>query len=577
MGEREETMTEEGPVRERRAEIIGLLYEVALDPSRLGALAQAWQRHAAALPPGSLDDPQIEAHLRRASQFLGRLAAARAETGIRALLDGIPRLAAFVSDGVARIAACNRAAALAFRITEGAPLSALPFEPADAAALTAAIRRVASRRAERLITLRLRSTLTGGPVILRVSPADSAELRPLALVLSTELVWPEGFAETVQQAFSLTAAEVDIVRGVTLGLPIRDIAEARARSVDTVRTQMRSILAKTETHSQAELVRVVLGLMDLALTPLGPLEPPALGALPQTAPPRTLVLPDGRRLDWIEFGDPQGAACLYMPSEFGFSRWPAAAEREAAARGIRVIAPIRAGYGRSDPPSRGSDPLTAVTLDYAAVLDHLGLERVAVLALGADLRFAANLALLHPGRVTGILGCAARLPLRSPAQRDRLGPWQRFVAVNARSAPRMLGFLIQAAFALGRRRGKQALLTQALAGSAADLAALADPELREALLQGSEICLGARASAHEAFARDMIGAQKDWSGLLRACRAPILLLQGDADPGAPAPTIREFGRDFPEVEVEMVSHSGQLLFVSRWLQALDRLGEILPR
>ncbi|WP_428830152.1 alpha/beta fold hydrolase, partial [Cereibacter changlensis] len=159
----------------------------------------------------------------------------------------------------------------------------------------------------------------------------------------------------------------------------------------------------------------------------------------------------------------------------------------------------------------------------------------------------------------------------------RLGPWQRFVAVNARSAPRMLGFLIQAAFALGRRRGKQALLTQALAGSAADLAVLADPELRDALLQGSEICLGARASAHEAFARDMIGAQKDWSGLLRACRAPILLLQGDADPGAPAPTIRELGRDFPEVEVEMVSHSGQLLFVSRWLQALDRLGEILPR
>ncbi|MEH6775535.1 MAG: hypothetical protein V7668_16545, partial [Cereibacter changlensis] len=143
-------MTEEGPVRERRAEIIGLLYEVALDPSRLGALAQAWQRHAAALPPGSLDDPQIEAHLRRASQFLGRLAAARAETGIRALLDGIPRLAAFVSDGVLRVAACNRAAALAFRITEGAPLSALPFDPADGAVLTAAIRKVASRRAERL-------------------------------------------------------------------------------------------------------------------------------------------------------------------------------------------------------------------------------------------------------------------------------------------------------------------------------------------------------------------------------------------------------------------------------------------
>ncbi len=80
----------------------------------------------------------------------------------------------------------------------------------------------------------------------------------MALVLSTELVWPEGFEATVQEAFGLTPAEVDIVRGITLGLPVKDIAEARGRSAETVRTQLRSILSKTETHSQSELVRVVL-------------------------------------------------------------------------------------------------------------------------------------------------------------------------------------------------------------------------------------------------------------------------------------------------------------------------------
>jgi DNA-binding NarL/FixJ family response regulator len=88
-------------------------------------------------------------------------------------------------------------------------------------------------------------------------------------VLSTELVWPEGFETTVQEAFGLTGAEVEIVRGITLGLPVKDIAEARGRSAETVRTQLRSILAKTETHSQSELVRVVLGLMDVALIPTG--------------------------------------------------------------------------------------------------------------------------------------------------------------------------------------------------------------------------------------------------------------------------------------------------------------------
>jgi len=82
--------------------------------------------------------------------------------------------------------------------------------------------------------------------------------------MSTELVWPEGFEDTVREAFGLTSAEVEIVRGIALGLPVKDIAEARGRSQETVRTQMRSILSKTETHSQSELLRVVLCLMDVA-------------------------------------------------------------------------------------------------------------------------------------------------------------------------------------------------------------------------------------------------------------------------------------------------------------------------
>ena len=87
-----------------------------------------------------------------------------------------------------------------------------------------------------------------------------------ATALSTELFWPEDFGQTVQEAFGLTAAEVEIVRGITLGLPLKDIAEQRGRSIETVRTQARSILAKTETHSQSELVRVVLGLLYWPVT-----------------------------------------------------------------------------------------------------------------------------------------------------------------------------------------------------------------------------------------------------------------------------------------------------------------------
>ena len=35
--------------------------------------------------------------------------------------------------------------------------------------------------------------------------------------------------------------------------------------------------------------------------------------------------------------------------DFGLVRWSAPAEAQARARGLRVIVPIRAGYGHSDP------------------------------------------------------------------------------------------------------------------------------------------------------------------------------------------------------------------------------------
>jgi DNA-binding CsgD family transcriptional regulator len=331
--------------RDHRAEIVERLYDVAVDPIRLGDLLEVWEDRAAPLRDSAvpLDDPEIEAHMARATVFLDRYEARDRDTGERSILAGIQRSAAFLADGGHLVAGCNRSAEIAFGIREGGPLSVLPFDAEDRQLLADVIRRVAARRAEKVVTLRIRSTVTGGPVILRVSPVDGGGPAPLALVVSTELVWPDGFEATVQEAFGLTAAEVEIVRGVTLGLPLRDIAGARGRSVETVRTQVRSVLAKTETHSQSELVRVVLGLMDVALVPTSGevVRPPDSVLKPR--PLREMKGPDRRRLTWIEFGDPAGAPVLYMHLDFGLIRWPAAAERGAAARGLRVIVPIRSG------------------------------------------------------------------------------------------------------------------------------------------------------------------------------------------------------------------------------------------
>ncbi len=563
--------------RDHRAEIVERLYDVAMDPIRLEELLDVWEDRTAPLRDSAivLEDPEIEAHLHRATVFLDRYDAVNQDSATRTVLSDIPRSAAFLSDGGVTIHSCNQPAEVAFGLAEGGPFAALPFDPEDRDLLQGVIRRVAARRAEKVATLRIRSTISGSPVILRISPVEGGGPRPLALVVSTELVWPEGFQTTVQEAFGLTAAEVEIVRGVTLGLPLRDIAEARGRSLETVRTQVRSVLAKTETHSQSELVRVVLGLMNVAQIPTGVEAVSAPRGALEPRPLRELKGPDGRRLTWIEFGDPAGRPVLYMHLDFGLIRWPAAAERAAAARGLRVIVPVRAGYGRTDPLPKGADHLSGVTRDYAAILDHLGVAGAVVVPLGADLRYALNLSLTRPDLVSGIVGAACQLPIRTASQYERMDKWQRFILANARHAPKVLPFLVQAGFSLARRLGKEAFFRQVNGGSPADMDAFSRPDVRAAVLEGSDVCMTRNWSAHAAFTAECIGSERDWSALVRSATVPVLLLQGDQDPQAPVQTIRELAADYPHLDIRFLPGTGQLLLFAEWPQVLDAVEAML--
>ncbi len=231
--------------------------------------------------------------------------------------------------------------------------------------------------------------------------------------------------------------------------------------------------------------------------------------------------------------------------------------------------PVRQGYGRTDPLPRGADHLAGVTQDYAGLMDHLALKDAVALPMGADLRFAMNLANQRPDLVRAIVGAACQLPIRTPSQYERMDKWQRFILANARYAPKVLPFLVQAGFGLARRLGKDAFFRQVNGGSPADMAAFARPAVRAAVLEGSEVCLSTKGSAHAAFTAECIGSEKDWSAVVRAVRVPVLLLQGDEDPQSPAQTLRELAQDYPQVQVRFLPGNGQLLLFSEWPDVLD--------
>lgn len=569
-----------------RQAILDQVYEVALDPIRLEDLLQVWESQHSPDRPDAVAradeyaDAEIESHLARAAKVLERFnftSQSPHDPGA-ALSAAFARSAAMLADGSGRIVAFNQVACRAFGLgqTNGAlSLTSLNLDEEDLGPLRRDLRRLSQDRTGTANSVIQRARRADdNPIILRLLPAPPGLAGAgvgLVLILSTELAWPPGFAASVQEAFGLTPAEAEIVQALTQGLPLKDVAEARGRSLETVKTQVRSILSKTGTHSQPELVRVVMGLMELIAGVDGAEAETATTQTLPDLPFSHLVTAEKRRLEWVEFGDPAGFPVLYCALDYMWIRWPLAAERAAKAGGLRVITPVRGGYGGSDSLPKGRGFTEGTLADHLAVLDHLGIDRTLCLTIGADLRHALALAEARPGLVAGILATAPQLPIRNPAHLERMDKWHRFILANARYAPRVLPFLVQAGFAYARRIGPAKFLREVNAGSPADLATFERADVREAILKGSAVALGPKISAHAAFARDVTDGIRDWSGLVERTKVPVLLAQGDQDPQSPLQTLREQVQDYPHLQVEYLPDAGQLLFFTYWPRMLDHL------
>lgn len=617
-----------------KADFIGRLYDVALDPVRLEDLLEDWDRLNAPLrrmeektsKNTALHESPIErmARLyrktRRPSQapvpdmtdHFRRVAALLAQTQLNSNLcpeavelARFARTAAFAVSGNLRIASVNRAARLALKIDRGHGLDTLPFDEADRAALIGRLRQMLAEPAssvpmdstEPAALLRLRRAGSDRIVLLHLALVRPSDAPAFAVVVTSELHWPDTLAATLRDVFALTPAEIEILRALTEARSLREIADLRGRSIETVRAQIKAILSKTETTSQTELLRLTLTILevvpasaDMALRPgamsaaLTRGQPPALSHRSSRGtetlaerPFHNLMRPDGRRVEYLMLGDPDGSPILFTHGSLGLCRWPAALERQAAEAGICIVVPLRPGYGGSTPLPEGADRCREVVHDMVALIDRLGVASAAILALDIDVHYIAHLHRLFPGRVKALIAVGAAMPLTHHLQYERMGRWHLFSRAGARYTPAPYPFMVQTGFAMMRRLGRQAWFRRIYAQSPSDSALADRPEVFDAIDVGMDVTLSEGIDAAAAYTAEIITSERPWRDEIEAMKGkvPIHFLYGDDDLQIVPATRLELAEDYPWIRFHKVPNAGQMLLFQAGEIALNWLRKYL--
>ncbi len=569
-----------------RDDVIDRLYEVAMDPTRYEELLDHWEDMIRPLRKGAngtlvnVDlDAEYVSHFTRADRFLEKLDDSSPSENH---LSNVDKAAAFLIGRDLRIVDVNSPAMQVLGVQKGDKLSELPIEPDDLAALEKQAAAMLMSNSETAAVFRARMTDNNRLVVFQLQTLRQENEPPLVVAITSEVSWPKGFDTLLKSAFGLTAAETGVVRGLAECQSLREIADARGRSVDTVRAQLKSVLGKTETRSQTELVRLTLSMMDIASyteDTAAQVSGKSTGTHNlETRPFHVLALRDGRKMDYLILGDPNGRPLIFLPQDYGLVRWPASAEATAAKRGLKIVVPLRPGYGSSSPYPKKKELGPTIADDLLQLLDHLKIDRCPFVSLGSDVFYSAYFHQAHPERISAVIACSGTFPLDRSAQYERMDKWHRFILAGARYTPHLLPFMVKAGFSLARRLGKRGFIHAVYGGSDADVATFENPEVFEAMVCGSEVCLSKAHSAHKPFAVEVIAQETtDWAPVLENLQGavPVHYLNGLQDPQVPAETLREFQEKYPWISFHTYEDAGQLVFFLKWPEIIPLIEKYL--
>ncbi|WP_439603879.1 alpha/beta fold hydrolase, partial [Shinella sp.] len=335
----------------------------------------------------------------------------------------------------------------------------------------------------------------------------------------------------------------------------------------TVRTQFKTILTKTESRSQANLLHIVAIICARVAADGGGAE---MGWSDPFGTEKIIFRVNGKRMAYSTLGPPEGRPMLWVHGPAFNGIPPQIVIDRLIAADIRMILACRPGYGNSD-----CDPKLPVEEDQASALAELArvLNLENCIAVGTTCSAQA----LHLARdkVPDCIGTIVAISFcwKATAQEvERLPILHRTMYRLAPRAPAILRSICSVGIRIIRRAGPDWYVQRAHAVSKINRECLRNPET-QALLRSD--CRMMLAQGTNAFMADLLLAYADTEFAVRRAKAATLWLMGSQEQHFDRQHAEWLSEQLKSVTLKVIPDCSELMLYQRPDLVADALIEAL--
>lgn len=417
-------------------------------------------------------------------------------------------------------------------------------------------------------------------IFVVLSPVWQADIRaatPLfALFISQRKSQPVKLPSALVKLYGLTEKEQAIAEELIQGYSAVNIANNNHITENTARTHIKSLMAKTQTSRQAELVSLLLTgpastLQLLKSTDIKDNISDS-NAIAQTVQGvLQLTLNDERTMAYQELGAPNGIPLIMVHSSLGSRKeLPFNANEIAIKMGFRLIIPDRPGVGYSSPrPDHNFDNYAD---DLQQLIEHLNLDRVCLSGYALGGAFALRSAQKLAPKVLHLTLVGTGTGLKTREDFEQTIPLYRLNLRMARDLPAVHKAMV----AITRKSilNNPQVFLNLLGGklSETDATPFKHPLFRQLYYAALSECARQGPDTH---ARELNLFMHDWGFAPEDTHCPVDVWHGKDDVHVPLTTGQRLADKIPTARKHYLENQGHFLFYSHFHEILSAIKERL--